>query len=91
MENVPDVLNYGGHNIAEETCEVLSSMGYVCRYTLLNAVYYGVPQTRERMFLLAYAEELEADVNFPKPTHWFDLPRGHEASRRVALNVICGN
>jgi len=33
MENVPDVINYGGHNIAEETCETFSSMGYVCRYT----------------------------------------------------------
>jgi DNA (cytosine-5)-methyltransferase 1 len=92
MENVPDVINYGGHNIAEETCEVLSSMGYVCRYTLLNTVYYGVPQARERMFLLAYAEELEADVSFPEPTHWFELPRGYEGSRQVALkHVLNGN
>ena len=30
MENVPSVINYGGHNIAEETCEVLTAMGYVC-------------------------------------------------------------
>ena len=37
MENVPDVLNHGGQNIAEETCEVLEDKGYVCAYTLLNA------------------------------------------------------
>lgn len=43
MENVPDVLNHGGQNIAEETCEVLEDKGYVCGYTLLNAAYYGVP------------------------------------------------
>jgi DNA (cytosine-5)-methyltransferase 1 len=30
MENVRDVINYSGHNIAQETCEVLASMGYVC-------------------------------------------------------------
>ena len=26
VENVPDVLNYGGHNIAEETCEAAISL-----------------------------------------------------------------
>lgn len=92
MENVPDVINYGGHNIAEETCEVLTSMGYVCRYTLLNTVHYGIPQARERMFVLAFAEELETEVRFPQPTHWFDLPKGYEGSRQVALkNVLNGN
>ena len=92
IENVSDVINYGGHNIAEETCEVLTAMGYVCRYTLLNTVHYGVPQARERMFLLAFAEELEAQVHFPQPTHSFDLPKGYEGSRQVALkNVLNGN
>lgn len=88
MENVPDVLNYGGHNIAEEVCETLEGMGYRCRYTLLNSVFYGVPEMRERMFLVAYAQELEADVNFPKPSHWIDLPRGYHGSRQVALKTI---
>jgi len=88
MENVPDVINYGGHNLAEETCEVLTAMEYICRYTLLNTVYYGVPQARERMFLLAYARELEADIAFPEATLWFDLPRGYEGSRQVALKHV---
>ncbi|MEI7645595.1 MAG: DNA (cytosine-5-)-methyltransferase, partial [Chloroflexales bacterium] len=65
MENVPDVLNYGGHNIPQEMAEVLSDMGYVCKYTLLNSAYYGVPQMRERMFLIAYAETLHKEVHFP--------------------------
>lgn len=43
MENVPDVMNHGGHNIAEEMCEALDTMGYTCRYTLLNAAFHGVP------------------------------------------------
>ncbi len=89
MENVPDVLNYGGHNIAHEMCEVLSEMGYICKYTLLNAAYYGVPQMRERMFLIAYAKELGADdVEFPSPTHWVELPKGYEGSRQVALKAL---
>ncbi|HZS77855.1 MAG TPA: DNA cytosine methyltransferase [Ktedonobacteraceae bacterium] len=90
MENVPDVLNYGGHNIAHEMCEVLTEMGYVCRYTLLNAAFYGVPQMRERMFLMAYAKELETEVEFPSPTHWVELPKGYEGSRQVALKSLGG-
>jgi len=88
MENVPDVLNYGGHNIAEEICEVLSDEGYDCRYTTLNAVFYGVPQMRERMFLVAYRKELQAGKFFPEPTHWVDLPKGYLGSRQVALQTI---
>ena len=41
MENVPDVMNFGGHNVPEEVCEVLEELGYVCAYTLLNAAFYG--------------------------------------------------
>ena len=55
MENVPDALNWGGHNIAEEVSEVLDELGFETRYTLLNSAGYGVPQTRERMFLIGYA------------------------------------
>jgi len=88
MENVPDALNYGGHNIAEEMCEVLEEMNYVAKYSLLNASFYGVPQMRERMFLIAYAEELDAEVDFPLPTHWIELPRGYHGSRQVALKSL---
>lgn len=88
MENVPDVLNYGGHNIAHEMCEVLEEMGYICAYTLLNAAYYGVPQMRERMFLMAYTKELKVNVDFPDPSHWVYLPRGYEGSRQVALRSL---
>jgi DNA (cytosine-5)-methyltransferase 1 len=88
MENVPDVLNHGGHNIAEEICEVLEEKGYVTRYTLLNASYYGVPQMRERMFLIGHRRELGLDVRFPEPTHWVDLPPGYEGSRQVALKLL---
>lgn len=91
MENVPDVINYGGHNIPHEMCEVLTELGYSCKYTLLNAAFYGVPQMRERMFLLAYAQELEVEVEFPAPTHWVELPKGYEGSRQVALKSVTGD
>ena len=88
MENVPDVLNHGGQNIAQEICEVLEAKGYVCGYTLLNAAYYGVPQTRERMFLIAYRREVTDQVRFPEPTHWVGLPPGYDGTRAVALKLL---
>lgn len=90
IENVPDVLNHGGQNIAEEICEVLEQKGYVCGYTLLNAAFFGVPQMRERMFLIALRKELGQKVSFPEPTHWAVLPPGYEGSRSVALKVLNG-
>lgn len=88
VENVPDALNFGGNNIAEVMCEDLEREGYVCRYTLLNAVHYGVPQMRERMFLLAYAEELGCEPAFPEPSHWIEVPRGYASSRAAALRFV---
>jgi len=90
MENVPDILNHGGQNIAEEICEVLEAKGYICGYTLLNAAFYGVPQMRERMFLIAYRRELGQPVSFPEPSHWLVLPPGYEGSRSVALKTLRG-
>jgi len=91
LENVPDALNYGGCNIAEVICDELETMGYVCAYTLLNAVFYGVPQIRERMFLLALHQELARTPTFPRPTHWCNLPRGYSATRSVALKSVLAN
>ena len=88
MENVPDVLNHAGQNIAEEICEVLEEKGYVCGYTLLNAAYYGVPQTRERMFLIACRREVTEEVRFPAPMHWIGLPPGYDGTRAVALKLL---
>lgn len=88
IENVPDILNFGGHNVPEEICETLEGMGYHAAYTILNAAHYGVPQVRERLFLIALAGDLGVRPTFPDPTHFLDLPRGYEGSRRVALKHV---
>jgi len=88
VENVPDVLNHGEQNIAEEIAEALEEKGYIARYTLLNAAFYGVPQMRERMILIAYHHEVSNFVSFPEPSHWVDLPPGYEGSRAVALKLL---
>lgn len=81
IENVPEILRYGDSNVPELICEELSSLGYVSRYTILNSVHYGVPQLRDRMCLVALCEELDAEPEFPSPTHRFSLPRGYKNLR----------
>ncbi|AWT37331.1 DNA cytosine methyltransferase (plasmid) [Deinococcus actinosclerus] len=88
MENVPDIMNQRGQNVAQIMAEALEDSGYTVGYTLLNAAFYGVPQMRERMFLVAYREELGQTVTFPPYTHHVDLPPGYEGSRQVALKSL---
>jgi DNA (cytosine-5)-methyltransferase 1 len=88
IENVPDILNFGGHNVPEEICETLEEAGYQTGYTILNAAYFGVPQVRERLFIVALTNELGEAPKFPAPLRFLDLPKGYEGSRRVALKHV---
>jgi DNA (cytosine-5)-methyltransferase 1 len=85
MENVPDILRFGGVNVAEQIAQGLDDLGYEVRYTLLNAANYGVPQTRERWYLIGVHKALGVVPNFPDPTHHFDLPVGYRGTRAEAL------
>jgi DNA (cytosine-5)-methyltransferase 1 len=88
MENVPDILNHGGRNVAETVAEHLREEGYRVRYTLLNACWFGVPQTRERMFLIGVHEDLDEDITFPSATHFAVLPAGNEGTRATARKLV---
>ena len=43
----------------------LRKLGYIIDFKLLNAVNFGVPQNRERLFVFGH----RAKFNFPKPNH----------------------
>jgi DNA (cytosine-5)-methyltransferase 1 len=88
MENVPDFLNWGGRNLAEDICDELEDSGYACAYTLLNAARYGVPQMRERFVLVAIHAAVGNGVVFPAATNCVDLPRGYDSTREVALRTV---
>jgi DNA (cytosine-5)-methyltransferase 1 len=88
MENVPDILNHGGRNVAETVAGHLRTEGYDVRYTLLNSAWFGVPQSRERMFLIGIHKALEEEVRFPAPTHFAVLPAGYEGTRATARKLI---
>ncbi|WP_315761431.1 DNA cytosine methyltransferase [Bradyrhizobium sp. SZCCHNS2005] len=88
MENVPDILNHGGHNIVQEIVEALDAMGYVARYSLINSAHHGVPQMRDRVYMIAFHKSLDARVTFPAATRFCNLPAGYEGTRAVALKFV---
>lgn len=88
MENVPDILNHGGTNVAELVSMSLVDEGYDVAYTLLNSVWYGVPQMRERMILVGIHRAAGIKPRFPVPTHHFVLPSGYTSSKNAARRVL---
>lgn len=65
MENVPDVI--GSKNISHfaKWLEKLESLGYKCYWKVLNSKDYGVPQNRERCFMVSVLGDYYYD--FPQP------------------------
>lgn len=91
MENVPDIINHGGVNVAEVIRDRLAKLGYDAEYTLLNAVDFGVPQFRERMILVAFRHDQRLDRSrsewIPEASHRADVPRGYSGTRGVAAKA----
>ena len=77
MENVPGMLSVKGRNVAEEAAWEIGQRGYRVGYAVLNAVWYGVPQFRERLFLVGIRRDLAIEPVMPAPTHVADLPAGY--------------
>jgi DNA (cytosine-5)-methyltransferase 1 len=69
MENVPGMLSMRGMNYAALVTEELAEEGYRVGYAQLNAVWYGVPQYRERLFFIGFREDLGTRPEAPPATH----------------------
>lgn len=88
FENVAGILSLGGTNVAEAICLEAMSRGYRVRCTLLNAAWYGVPQTRERVFIIGTREDLGIEPSFPEPRHRADLTRGHLTNTAISKDLF---
>ena len=69
MENVPESTSYGEKNIPETVCRSLKRHGYEAFWTILNSADYGVPQCRERVFVIGVRSDLGLTIELPVPTH----------------------
>lgn len=53
MENVPDVIGSGAIKDFSKWLAKLEQLGYKCYWKILNAKYFGIPQNRERCFMIS--------------------------------------
>jgi DNA (cytosine-5)-methyltransferase 1 len=49
-----------------------SGLQYNVIYRLLNAADYGIPQTRERVFIVGFRSDVGQQWHFPEPTHSYE-------------------
>lgn len=68
-ENVKAVTTHNGGKTWEKMQQVFTELGYKCKWSILNAKNYGIPQNRERLFVVGFREDLELvkEFSFPKP------------------------
>ncbi len=63
-------------------------MGYDARYSLINSAHHGVPQMRDRVFMMLFTRHSVHRSGFRAATHRCDLPFGYGGTRSVALKLI---
>lgn len=55
-ENVKGMMSIGGGRTIKEFVQALREIGYHCHYDVVNTKDYGVPQNRERIFLVGFLD-----------------------------------
>lgn len=68
-ENVKGLISWENGLAIKTIVEDFSKIGYKVQYKLFNTADYGVPQTRERVIILGIRNDLNANVEWPAPTH----------------------
>jgi DNA (cytosine-5)-methyltransferase 1 len=66
MENVSGMVKGKMKLIFADILRELKASGYVVSARLLNAMYFGVPQSRERMIFIGVREDLGIEPSHPK-------------------------
>jgi DNA (cytosine-5)-methyltransferase 1 len=69
LENVVGLLTHKHGKTIRLIASCFGQMGYSVDWRVLNAAHFGVPQKRERLFLIGRKDG--GVVSFPKPTHHF--------------------
>ena len=66
-ENVKGILSVDGGKAFEKIFSDFESAGYKIKYKIINASDYGVPQKRERVFVVGIRNDIKKDFEFPSP------------------------
>ena len=65
LENVQGLLNHAGGETFHTILNTLAELGYWWEYQVLNSKDYGVPQNRERVFIIGHSRRFPRREIFP--------------------------
>jgi len=70
-ENVRGILSLDGGRAINRIVEDFENAGYIVTVTLVNLADYGVPQTRQRVFIIGQRKDINDKMlfSFPRRTH----------------------
>src|SRR5690625_3726942 len=68
LENVKGLVNHDKGRTLDVMIRTLSEIGYVVDFNVLNSKYFGVPQNRERIFIVAVREDLHGHEDWDEET-----------------------
>lgn len=69
LENVKQLASHDGGRTMEIIIDTLEEMGYTIKFSILNALDYGLPQKRERCIIVGHMEPIR--FFFPQPSRPF--------------------
>jgi DNA (cytosine-5)-methyltransferase 1 len=81
-ENVKGLAIHDRGRTFEVIKECLAGMGYRVHAKVLNSRFYGVPQNRERIYIVAFRDDIDSEG--------FSFPEGADSSRRIGDIVEAG-
>lgn len=68
LENVKNLAKHDNGNTLDIIIRTLENLEYKVFYKVLNTSNYGLPQNRERVYIVAFHYSIDSnDFNFPKP------------------------
>lgn len=71
-ENVKGIMSLGKGEVLKMIVRDFTNLGYKVQARLLNAANYGVPQLRQRVFIVGVRNDIDFNFEYPSPTHSAD-------------------
>jgi len=72
LENVKHFARHNGGKTLKIAVRLLEEQGYIVFYKILNSKFFGLAQSRERLFITAFRKDCEAGryFSFPSPSKY---------------------